>query len=158
MKVTSNGMLALFIVVLLTACGESGNTQVGSTAQSDREVASEHTAVAMDQQASAMRQLTGEQLFVACQGCHTLQQGEPHLLGPNLYGFMGASAAARPDFNYSAALTDAGLSWDRATLTAWIVATESLVPNTIMSYHNIIAANELPLLIDYLEKETGGKP
>lgn len=154
MKASSNGLLVLFIVALLSACGEGDNTQVESAAQSDQEVASDHTAVAADEQAPALIPLTGEQLFIACQGCHTLHQGEPHLLGPNLYGFMGAPAATRPDYHYSAALSEAGLSWDRATLTAWIVATQNLVPNTLMSYHNVIAVNELPLLIDYLEKET----
>ena len=157
MKTTLNCLLALFAAAILMACGERTDTQVKNAAQPDQKVVSDSITAAADEQASAPQQLTGEQLFVACQGCHTLHEGEPNMLGPNLYGFMGESAATRPDYNYSPALKDSGLSWDRGTLTAWIVAPESMVPGTLMGYHNIIAADELALLIDYIEKETGSE-
>ena len=156
MKTTLNCLLAVFAVAILTACGKSGDTQVESAVQPDQEVVAESIVVEVDEPVSSPRPLTGEQLFIACQGCHTLQEGAPDLLGPNLYGFMDQAAATRPGYNYSASLKGAGLIWNRSMLTAWIVAAESIVPGTTMAYDNIITPNELAVLVDYLVEETGG--
>ena len=38
----------------------------------------------------------GEAQFARCLGCHNIEQGAPHGVGPNLWGVMGARTAARP--------------------------------------------------------------
>ena len=94
--------------------------------------------------------LTGEQAFIACAGCHGLEAGAPHGVGPNLHGLAGRRAGRVEGFAYSPALQAAELTWDAGTLTAWIVQTERLVPGTWMLYHNHLEPDEVRRLVDYL--------
>ena len=95
--------------------------------------------------------LDGATLFrIACAGCHRIEAGGPHDVGPNLHGIVGQPAATRAGYAYSEALGSAQLSWDRGTLAAWIAATEILVPASLMSYANILDGDEVARLLDYL--------
>lgn len=95
--------------------------------------------------------LTGAQAFLlACAGCHSLEAGAPHGIGPNLHGLAGRPAGRVEGFAYSPALEAADLTWNAGTLTAWIVQTESVVPGTWMLYHNHLEPDEVTRLVDYL--------
>ena len=71
-------------------------------------------------------------------------------MGPNLYGVAGRRAATQPGYRYSPALEASGLTWNRGTLTTWIVATEALVPGNWMLFHSPLAPAEVPRLVDYI--------
>ena len=95
--------------------------------------------------------LGGAELFtLACQGCHDIEAGLPHRVGPNLAGIVGQPAASQEAFSYSPALQESGLVWTEANLAAWVVAGESLVPGTWMLYHNILNPDEVRQLIGYI--------
>jgi cytochrome c len=94
--------------------------------------------------------LTGAQAFMACAGCHSLEAGAPHGVGPNLHGLAGRRAGSAGGFAYSPALQAAELTWDAGSLTAWIVQTEYLVPGTWMLYHNPLEPTEVSRLVEYL--------
>lgn len=102
------------------------------------------------------RPLAGEQLFTACQGCHSLEEGGGHAVGPNLHGIVGELAGTRPGYDYSQAMKTAGFSWNKGTLSGFIVATEHMVPGTWMAYQNIVSPAEVAVLADYIIRETGG--
>ncbi|MEM1412118.1 MAG: c-type cytochrome [Pseudomonadota bacterium] len=95
-------------------------------------------------------ELTGEQLFVSCAGCHSIEAGAPHGVGPNLHGLAGKPVASAEGFAYSPALQEADFSWDAGALTAWIVRTEAMVPGTWMLYHNHLEAEEVNRLVNWL--------
>lgn len=95
--------------------------------------------------------LHGETLFqIACAGCHRIDAGRLHDVGPNLYGIVGQPAASQEGYAYSLALQSSGLSWDRNSLAGWIAATEVLVPGTTMTYTNSLSGEEVAEVIDYL--------
>jgi cytochrome c len=102
--------------------------------------------------------LSGEQAFLACAGCHNLEAGAPHGVGPNLHGLAGRPAGSATGFAYSPALQAANLTWDAGTLTAWIVQTERLVPGTWMLYHNHLEAEEVARLVEYLLQPRRASP
>jgi cytochrome c2 len=94
----------------------------------------------------------GELLFMRCQACHSAGQGEPHKMGPNLFGIVDSQAAAHDDYAYSAAMQQADLHWDRQTLAAWIRHPGQLIPGNAMIYQNSLTGAEISELIDYLVK------
>jgi cytochrome c len=102
------------------------------------------------QDAAGPAGLSGKQAFLACAGCHSLEAGAPHGVGPNLHDLAGRRAGSAEGYAYSPALRAADLAWDRGTLTAWIVQAESVVPGTWMLYHNHLEPGEVTRLVDYL--------
>ncbi len=69
--------------------------------------------------------------FAQCRTCHAVEAGR-NGAGPSLHGTFGAAAASKPGFPYSAALKQAGITWDRASLDRWLTAPVKMVPGTRM--------------------------
>lgn len=96
----------------------------------------------------------GQRLFLQCQACHGVAKGQPHKIGPNLYGTVGAAAATRPGFAYSPALTKAALQWNDATLDRWLTSPNVLVPGNKMVFAGMARAQDRADLIAYLKRAT----
>jgi glucose/arabinose dehydrogenase/cytochrome c2 len=76
----------------------------------------------------------GQQTFSQqCALCHSAEAGDNGgAQGPNLQGIFGRDAAADPNFGYTAALRDADLTWDAATLDRFLAAPTAVAPGTAM--------------------------
>jgi glucose/arabinose dehydrogenase len=76
----------------------------------------------------------GKSLFrERCSVCHTAESGDNGgAQGPSLMGVMGRAAASAPQFSYTAALRNAKLIWDPATLKRFLAAPTDVVPGTSM--------------------------
>lgn len=96
----------------------------------------------------------GGRLWFQCRACHTLKEGEPHKLGPNLHGFINAKAATRKGFKYSQALATSGLVWNDAKLDQWIKKPNDVLKGHRMNYVGMKDADKRAQLIKYLKKET----
>ena len=67
-----------------------------------------------------------------CALCHSAEPGDNGgAQGPQLYDFYGNEAASSA-FNYTSALSGAGLTWDAQTLDNFLAAPTSVVPGTSM--------------------------
>jgi cytochrome c len=97
----------------------------------------------------------GKRQFIFCQACHTTNMGGANKVGPNLSGVVGRAAGQAEGFVYSAALTDAGLTWDVAALDKWIENPAALVPGTTMVFAGIRDAEQRANLVAYLVEATG---
>jgi cytochrome c len=113
-------------------------------------VSPEASAAGRSKAPTAPAGLTGADLFIACEGCHALAPGDPHGVGPNLHGIDGRAAGSAAGFAYSPALAAADITWNRGTLTGWILSAETMVPGTWMLYHNHLEDDEVERLVEYL--------
>lgn len=102
----------------------------------------------------------GEKVFKKCQACHTVEQGGPNRVGPNLYGFMNRGIASAEGYNYSAGMKEfaaTGAKWDEATLFKYVEKPKALVPKTNMSFPGLKKPEDRKDLLAYLESATGYK-
>ena len=90
--------------------------------------------------------------FAQCKACHSVAKGGPSGVGPNLFGVVGAPAAAKPSYAYSPALKGSKIRWDRATLDAYLADPKGRVPGNKMAIPGIKDAAKRKEIVDYLTK------
>ena len=67
--------------------------------------------------ASAAQDATaGEKVFAKCKVCHQIGESAKNFVGPVLNGVVGRHAGTYPDYHYSDANKNSGITWDEATL------------------------------------------
>jgi cytochrome c len=102
------------------------------------------------QQGDATR---GEQKFVECAACHSVERGVNNV-GPSLAGLFGRHAGSLPDFRYSAAMRKSAITWTPEVLNEFISDPQKRVPANRMPYAGLTDAAARADLIAYLEKAT----
>jgi len=77
----------------------------------------------------------GEALFKArCTQCHTINNGGGNKQGPNLYGLIGRKSGSVPDYKYSPANKNAGVTWTPDTLFNYLENPKKYIPKTKMAF------------------------
>jgi cytochrome c2 len=98
----------------------------------------------------------GKVVFQRCYACHSVEDGNNTLQGPNLRGVVGRRAGTVPGFEYSPALIELGakrrLVWTRKTLDAFLADPQLFVPGTSMSMPPLREPAARRDVIDYLEQ------
>ena len=95
----------------------------------------------------------GEQKFVECAACHSVERGVNNV-GPTLAGIFGRPAGRLTDFRYSAAMRQSGITWTAQTLDEYIADPQKRIPANRMPYAGLPDAAARADLIAYLEKAT----
>src|SRR5471030_744661 len=97
----------------------------------------------------------GERTFnQQCKACHTVEQGGPSAIGPNLHGVFGRKAGATAGFEYSPALAKSGIVWDDKVLADYLKDPKGRVPEGKMEYAGLKQPTQLDDVIAYLQKAT----
>lgn len=104
--------------------------------------------------AAGHEELDAETLFKPCTGCHTVGEGEPNLVGPNLHGLFGRGFGALEGYEYSDALREAHLQATDETLDRWLTSTMELVPGSNMIFPGLRTQQEREAVIAYLRRVT----
>ncbi|HEY4342964.1 MAG TPA: cytochrome c family protein [Parvibaculum sp.] len=102
----------------------------------------------------------GEKIFKKCQACHTVEEGGPDRVGPNLHNVMDRGIAAKPGYNYSPAMKKeaaTGAKWNEETLFKYLEKPQAMVPGTFMSFPGLKKPEDRQNLLAYLETATGHK-
>jgi cytochrome c len=93
----------------------------------------------------------GEQLFVECASCHTLEKGV-HNVGPSLAGLFQRKAGSFDDYRYSPAMKRSNITWTAEELDKFIADPQMIVPANRMPYAGMTNAADRADLIAYLQK------
>lgn len=91
-----------------------------------------------------------------CRQCHSVNEGDPHLLGPNLTGVFNQQLGSKPDYGrYSTAMIakgEAGTFWTRESLTKYLTDGQDFIPGNLMNQQTDLSDPvKLNQVIDYLE-------
>jgi cytochrome c len=93
----------------------------------------------------------GEQLFVECASCHTLEKGV-HNVGPSLSGLFQRKAGSFDDYRYSPAMKRSNITWTPEELDKFITDPQMIVPANRMPYAGMTSATDRADLIAYLQR------
>ena len=90
-----------------------------------------------------------------CAVCHSVKDptapGYTQLVGPSLFGVVGAKAGHVADFDYSKAMRESGLTWDDATLNTFLENPQRTVPRTRMAFAGEPDPARREAIISYLK-------
>lgn len=130
--------LAAALVLSLGGCGKASDSN-GQAASGEEQ----------DAPAAVAAQTPPPAAFQQCMGCHTTRPGV-NAVGPSLFGVVGRKAGNEPDYNYSEALKNSGLTWDRKTLDEWLASPIKKVPGARMVI-SVPDEAQRQAIIDYLQ-------
>jgi cytochrome c len=98
---------------------------------------------------------TGRRIFMQCSSCHSLGEGGPTLLGPNLYGMFERPVGGLDTYQYSKALQDADFEWTPDQLDQWLASPRNFLPGNKMSFAGVPREDQRVAVIAYVMSETG---
>ncbi|MFG1423341.1 c-type cytochrome [Roseixanthobacter liquoris] len=99
----------------------------------------------------------GEQVFrTRCGSCHSLEAGQ-NRIGPSLAGVYGRAAGKVEGARYSPGMHAAAVTWDDASLEAYLANPRDVVPGSTMTFALRDAAQR-QAVIAYLRAQQPAKP
>jgi len=93
----------------------------------------------------------GALVFKKCMACHQVGPNARNGIGPVLNGVVGRPAGQYPEYSYSAANKQSGLTWDEPTLTRYLRAPGKVVPGTKMTFAGLKKDQDISAVIAYLK-------
>ncbi len=93
----------------------------------------------------------GEKAFNKCKACHSLEAGK-NKIGPSLAGVFGRAAGSLDGFKFSDAMKASGVTWDEASLAAYLANPKDYMPGNKMAFPGIKKEDELENLLAYLKE------
>jgi cytochrome c len=111
-------------------------------------IASSATAsAALAQDAAA-----GKTSFNKCLPCHSVGEGATNKVGPELNGLDGRESGTAPDYKYSDANKNSGITWDKDQFLDYIKDPKAKVPGTKMFFGGIKNEKEASDLWAYVSQ------
>jgi cytochrome c len=99
-------------------------------------IASSATALAQDAAA-------GKTSFNKCLACHAIGEGAKNKVGPELNGLDGRKSGTAPDYSYSDANKNSGITWNEAQFKEYIKDPKAKIPGTKMVFPGIKSDQEV---------------
>ncbi len=102
--------------------------------------------------AQAQDVAAGEQSFKKCAPCHSIGPGAKNKVGPELNGLDGRKAGTAPDYSYSDANKNSGITWNKEVFEEYITDPRAKIPGTKMIFPGIKNDKERDNLWAYLSQ------
>lgn len=93
-----------------------------------------------------------------CISCHTLEQGQPNRMGPNLWGVVGRKVGSHGGFAYSPALKAEAGTWTYERLNQYLASPARAIPGNKMAFAGLRRAQDRAAVIKYLGTLGGNAP
>jgi cytochrome c len=94
----------------------------------------------------------GKTAFNKCLACHAIGEDATNKVGPQLNGLDGRKAGTAPDYNYSDANKNSGITWNEANFKEYIANPKGKVPGTKMAFAGIKNEKEVNDLWAYISQ------
>jgi cytochrome c len=79
----------------------------------------------------------GKTSFNKCLACHAIGDGAKNKVGPELNGLDGRKSGTAPDYPYSDANKNSGITWNEAQFKEYIRDPKAKIPGTKMAFAGI---------------------
>ena len=94
----------------------------------------------------------GKTSFNKCLPCHSIGEGAKNKVGPELNGLDGRKSGTAPDYNYSDANKNSGITWGEAVFKEYIKDPKGKIPGTKMTFAGIKNETEINNLWTYVSQ------
>ena len=170
------GLLAAVILATLIA---KGPANVNLTTATEQQAASEQSSMAQEKpqmdavslketeiesaavapiRSASVESISvdkGAIVFKKCTSCHTIGEGEPNKVGPNLWSIVNKQIASVSGFKYSKAMSDlSSRTWDVAFLDEYLAAPRKAIKGTKMSFVGLKKQIDRNNVIAYLAAQS----
>ena len=102
--------------------------------------------------AGAQDAALGEKVFIKCRACHHVGEGAKNALGRCSTASSAVKAGTYPDYSYSDANKNSGITWDEATLKEYLKNPRAKVPGTKMIFPGLPKDEDIDNVIAYLKQ------
>jgi cytochrome c len=98
----------------------------------------------------------GKTSFNKCMACHSIGEGAKNKVGPELNGLDGRKSGTAPDYSYSDANKNSGITWNKEQFLDYIKDPKAKIPGTKMIFPGIKnekEANDLWAYVSSFDKD-----
>jgi len=114
------------------------------------------TSMAAASTAPAQDAAAGKTSFNKCMACHSIGEGAKNKVGPELNGLDGRKSGTAPDYSYSDANKNSGITWNKDQFLEYIKDPKAKIPGTKMIFPGIKnekEANDVWAYISQFDKD-----
>ena len=94
----------------------------------------------------------GKTSFNKCMACHAIGAGARNKVGPELNGLDGRKSGTAPDYSYSDANKNSGITWNETQFKDYIKDPKAKIPGTKMAFAGIKNEKEINDLRAFIEQ------